>query len=586
VKVNDKIRGPDYFAERFKILFDIPEESIKKLASALRSIEDKLTLYRNYTQDYFDKVSKDLRRIEDYQDKEKRVKDKELNLESQKTTLEGLQMRLKVVKEKLGELKKAHVIVSFEKLKAELLNADTLKKKALKRLRQLKSKGAAGGTPTYQKLTEEFKTTLNDLRFSVDTSDALSGQLGGKDRKKLNSVRKEIGSTLTFRDLSDEKLKKWYKFFNDTLTSLKSRSLHKKKFAEEDEKKLLDGLIPVLKDYIDVDATIPGTGGQKVAQFIKTLEDRRDEIESGLSEKFSLNKATEVCGSVVTSLGSVATARAQVPKSGSTADSEYYEIKAQVESLEEEFASLLPKIDSLADPYDSIPQSERDDLLNGKDRDRIEEDFENTKDEEAGLQDKIRRFEIKIESSGESLKELKKTKKPMKESDIEGLKSFYETASTLIRKINSFGDHISHLDLARMEVDEEMDEEAEEFYSALGNYFAFALEVIYFEDKSWKLKKVDLVERCYEVKGRDPIGFLDIGTGHTALNALLARLKQDYGGKKKILLFDEIGHMDQNNVDRLLKEIKEQVKSGDVIFAMLNQMDNNADKPIMDSIEV
>jgi len=64
----------------------------------------------------------------------------------------------------------------------------------------------------------------------------------------------------------------------------------------------------------------------------------------------------------------------------------------------------------------------------------------------------------------------------------------------------------------------------------------------------------------------------------------LARMKQDYGGKKKILLFDEIGHMDENNTERLLEEIKKQINSGEVLLALLTQMDNSLDEVVLKPI--
>ena len=79
---------------------------------------------------------------------------------------------------------------------------------------------------------------------------------------------------------------------------------------------------------------------------------------------------------------------------------------------------------------------------------------------------------------------------------------------------------------------------------------------------------------------RRPIDFIEIGTGHTALNSLLARVRQDCGNKKKVLLFDEIGDMDKESIQKLLNEIKNGVKRGEILFALLSQRDDSFVDPI------
>ena len=82
-----------------------------------------------------------------------------------------------------------------------------------------------------------------------------------------------------------------------------------------------------------------------------------------------------------------------------------------------------------------------------------------------------------------------------------------------------------------------------------------------------------------------PITFNDISTGFNALNSLLAKIKQKYGGRKKILLLDEIGIMDEKNINILLTEIKRQVRGGEVIFAALNLAERNLDHVVVEAID-
>ena len=152
-----------------------------------------------------------------------------------------------------------------------------------------------------------------------------------------------------------------------------------------------------------------------------------------------------------------------------------------------------------------------------------------------------------------------------------------------MRKIGSWIDFINRVNF-ESEI-EEINEESNKFYNLLGEYFANIVKGVYFENKSWDVKSINLVKKCYIIEKRNPILFLDIGTGHTALNALMSKLKQNYGEKKKILLFDEIGDMDENNINRLIKEIREQINQGHVLFALLSQADNSKDQIVMESLD-
>jgi len=77
-----------------------------------------------------------------------------------------------------------------------------------------------------------------------------------------------------------------------------------------------------------------------------------------------------------------------------------------------------------------------------------------------------------------------------------------------------------------------------------------------------------------------------MGTGHTALNSILSRIKQNFGGKKKIILVDEIGHMDEGNIGILVDEIKDQIKKGETIFALITIADSRVSEITWEPIPV
>lgn len=584
VKVNGKVRGSEYINDNFKILFDVPEESIKKLSSALSSIKEKLEIYENWASKYYNGVKEEIGKIEDYQDRENRIKEEKEELEDYKKSKNNVEDRLRVIKDKLSKLEKAHVVFNFEMLRQKITNIDDSIAGLEKKEKELKGKGVGGGNQTYKKRLKEFQTELHNLKIYFGTSDLVLKRIDSKNEKKFKTIQKQIDNIYLPSEFDNKKVGSYHKFINELYKLLKSKPVDKKKMGGVEQKKLLDRMISVLKDFIEINITIPGTGGKKITEFIDGLEKERDKLEEALQDTIEHEKAVELCADLISQLGKVVEAREKVPKVKGSDEEDYLEVVNKIKELNKSLLEKVREAEQLDEKYHSIPEKERKELTFEHDPEKVVRDYNNLKTEKYSLEKKLKDLEISISSKNDFIEELQRTKKPVKQSNLKKLRSNYEKTDSLNRKLSNFISHLGSLNLDKMEIEEEIDDESKKFYDALGIYFASSLKVIHFEDKSWALKKVDLLNRCYEVKGRNSIEFVDIGTGHTALNALMARLKQDYGGKKKILLFDEIGHMDQNNVNRLLNEIKNQVKNGEVIFAMLNQMDHSKENPVMEPI--
>jgi DNA repair exonuclease SbcCD ATPase subunit len=584
VTVDGRPRGKDYIKDKFKILYDIPEEPIKKLAAALRQMEYKFSLYETYINNFVAQIRAEIERFEAFEDKESRLKELKEELEKNKKNRAKIKSRLDDVEETLDNLEKIKIIVEFEKAYADFETLTVQMKDLEKRKTDLRKAGVGGGTAKYNKLLKNFTLSLSALKILIDSTTKLNALIDAEEKKELAKISKEINSVFTPSDLENGRIKRWYDFFDTVRQKLESKPLYEKKLAEEDQIRLFKRMIKILKDFIDLDGTIPGTEGKTVIEFIKALEIDKKELENKVSEKLALNKGVDLCSEIIKSLGEVVTAKSQIPKTEATAEEDYYEISEQLEELRNKSVKIAGVLERLESKYRTMSGSEKKALLKGIDRDNVFKEFEDTKKEKKKLSGKVAAFDIKISNVKSLIEELKKTKKPDLKFTKDELKTLFDVSSSLIRKISSWRDQVSSLDLKKLEVSGEVDEDSKIFYEALGDYFASVLKVIYFENQGWELEKVDLLNHCYVVNGRPPIGFLDIGTGHTALNALLASLKQDYGGKKKVLLFDEIGHMDENNVNRLLNEIKKQVISGEVIFAFLTQMDNSLDDVVMEPI--
>lgn len=574
-KVNSSKKGATYIEDHYKLIFDVPEEPMNKLGSALKSVEDNLREYYDYSEKYIKNIEEIINKIDSFEEKENKLKEEKELLKQKQKGLKERQKRLEDIEKSLIDLQKGHTIITFTKNYREFERLTLEHKEKEKRIKKLESKGVGGGDKKYNRLKKEFMESLANLKFLINTSEHFEKATIKDHKKNLKKFAEQVNAIMTLQDLDDEKLISWRRFLKFQLNEIDSNELLHKKLVEEDQSQLIKKLVKILEEFIEVDIIIPGTSGKSVKEFIDELEQKDKEIESKISEKLILSKAIDEINEIIKQLDLIAQTKKKIPKKESTdTDEDLESLIEQVKEIIEKMNDLTKLLGEIEDVYNEISDEDKTRYLSSEDL--IENEFNESKKKIGPLKEKIKQSEAEIKAKEEFIKEYSKITEPPK-YDKKLLETQYEVTSSLLRKLGTWRDSIKSLNLKEMKVEAD-DEETKKLYSTLADYFADVLKVIYYESKGWKINKVDFINRSYIVEGRPPISFIRIGTGHTALNSLMARLKQNYGGKKKIVLFDEIGLMDKNNVNILLKEIKNQVNSGEVLFALLTKVDDNLEK--------
>jgi len=252
--------------------------------------------------------------------------------------------------------------------------------------------------------------------------------------------------------------------------------------------------------------------------------------------------------------------------------------------IRDRYNTLLAELIELYPKYKEIPEEQKNELRKIS---NWESELNQVKSELEQLRKKIDENKNQITTKEVTLKILKETKKPSIKISEEELNHRFNICQGIQRKIGKFLELIENTNLeVKPEKPEKLSEDEKRYYDILGEYFAEILEEIYFEHESWKLKKLDLLEKCYIVEGREkPIYFVDLGTGHSKLGAFMARLKHDTE-KKKIVLLDEVGDMDKDVFGKLLDEIRLQVKAGKILLAALTKVRDDVKEPILTPIQV
>lgn len=582
VLVNDKRKGSDYIQDKIKLIFDVPEEPIVKLDSALKSIKGNLREYEELNKKYLNQIKEILDKIDDYEHKENGIIDEEEALKQKKLSKEQLQKRLADLKNKFKDLEKGNVVVTFSKNWKEFNKLDNENKLLQKRIKKLKSAGLGGGNKKYHRLKIEFINALKDLKFLVNTATHFEKITPEDEKKDLSKFAKQINAVFTPQELDDDKLKGWRKFLKYHLSQIESNTLINVKLEEEDELQLIKKLIEILEDFVELRGAVPGTGGKTVSQFILDLEGRSNELEATLTGKLDLERGKEECNDLIEKIDDLARTKAKIPRIETAGDDDLDTLIEQQKELTETMKEISKQLDELEDDYNSI--SEEDKNRYSVLEDQVEHEYEDTKNKIKSIEEKIKNYEIDIKAKDDFISALKKVTKPPKYNK-EKLKSRYNIISKVSGKIEDWLDYIQGLNLTEMKVSDEINVESKKFYTALADYFANIIEWVFYENQKWKVNKVDFINRCYVVEERSPISFDRIGTGHTALNSLMFRLRQNYGGRKKVVLFDEIGLMDKDNINRLLDEIKTQVKNNEILFALLAKVDDDLEKIVFQPVK-
>jgi len=577
--VNDQKKGSTYIHENFKLLFDVPENPLVKLNIALKSVKASLQEYETLTRKYQRELYDILDRIKNYEDKEKRLDEEQKELDREKKEKENLEEYLEELKIREEELRKAYVVIIYEKYFKEFENLEKSRRDIEKKIKKLKSAGVGGGDKKYHNLRQAFLQALSDLKFSVNNAIKLEQALEEKEKESLKIFAKQINSTFSIQDIDEGKLKRWRKYVKYLLNEIKSSGMVDIKLPQEDELNLVKKLIEILEEFIEIETTIPGTG-KNVREYISILKKRKEEIEAELSEKLIVEKATEECFEILQNLDKIAEERAKLPKVESKSEEDLDELVKQKDEIINKMDNITKNLDSLEDEYNSIPEKEK----YRYDTEKLKE-YGDIKNKINSIEDKIRQYEMKTQAKIELINSLKKIEKKPK-YDKNKLRSEYNITSKILQKIEDWLRYVNDLDLKRGIEKSKITDNVILFYDALSDYFAGILDFVYYEHRKWKVKKINFIKNCYEVEGRGPISFQRIGTGHTSLNSLMPLLKQDYGGRKKIVLFDEIGLMDDDVLGVLLQEIKRQVRKGEILFCILAKAESGLDKVIFEPVPI
>ncbi|MBN2487899.1 MAG: hypothetical protein JXA98_02605 [Methanosarcinaceae archaeon] len=580
-KFNGELIGSEYLNENIQVLYDVPDDPLVKLDSSVRLIKENLLDYERYLQRYYEAIESEITQIMDYKEKDNKIRRKTDDLKEIQKDL-GIKRDLKErIENELSELETAENVLSYYEILDQFEQTDRDLKIQKERRTKLRQNGVGGETPKFKEKITEFNQVEYNIKSSLLLIKKYSAFLSKEQTNTFKSIGKRLNSLSGPRDLTIKNIDKWREDVNDIHSQLINDPILNQFKEEEKQSELAKKIMEVLRNYLSLEMDVPGTNVKGVFQFYKQLDEFNKNIEPKISRKRDLNVVINEVDKLMVHFSDLKVKRGRIPDVDDKQMYEYENVEKEINQLDKKLKDLTNQASKYSDLIDSLNQDEIDKILENPGK---REQYQRTSKEFKNLVDEIDSLERNETASIAIIKELG-TLDTSPTYDEEWLNLEYDICDKLISKVIKWRQVLETVNFRKTDLGIKYDE-GNDFFDALSEYFAEILKNVYFEKRSWDVEKVDLVKRQYLIKNRKPIKFIQMGTGHTALNSILSRIKQNFGGKKKIILVDEIGHMDEKNIGILVDEIKNQVTKGETLFALITIADSTVSEVTWEPITV
>ena len=577
--INGNPVGETEVGDKFIVLFDVPEPLQDKLKNSIKNVRSRFKRYSDLI-DLYGKRLEDLhKKLTDYtraEDSKHNIQTAILNL---KGNLSNYETQEKKILKEVEVVRKQYVLFQYDKLSNEFYDAE----RRLKEITVLMKK-----YNTHGKNVSNTATTLleggNQLRDMIYSSkEIFTKGITEDQRDAFYVVLKEIAALSNPDKLNQGILSSIYTFYLHQLKTAensRSNNISDKNYKLKQELELVRRLLGVIKDYINIDAEIPGAG-KKVTELLIPLEQRESKLSDLVGNDDFLNTFILKCSEIISKIGKVSIDLKKFEEHKKEKPEDENEI--DIDSLKKEKDKLVDKMDlaskeleKLEDEFNSITDNEKKGL---KLDPNVIHEYDKLILSRGEISKKIEDTKVSLNVQKEALKTFENISRPSGEMTLDEINGEIIIISNLKRKLSIYLNKLQNIDLRRMQLNSPDRGEGSELYFKIGEYLASVVEVIYHNKKPHKIKNIDFAAGEYILAdGSGTIKFNRLGRGTRALNALLAKLRQDFHGRKKIILIDEIGDMDLENQEYLLDELKTQVKSGEALLALLTERDDSSDE--------
>jgi len=577
-KINGNDVGVTEVKEKFVVLFDVPEQLQEKLKNSIKNVRTRFKRYIDLVSSYYDDLESLHTKLTDYNNAEKTKKEILYNISNLKSSLSNYNNLLNTYTNQEPSIRKQFVNHQYEILSNEFIEAeknykevDNIIRKNQNRVKKTSSNG--------RNLQNEGNELRNMIYFSKELFIA---KMDKDQRDKFNKILKDIPSLSILDKLNENVISEIYSFYlNQKNDAEKSRTgdTSDRNYKNKQELEFIRKLLNVVEDFVNINPEIPGSG-KKVTELLAPLQQREWELSNLVGDDNTMEAIISNCEKIIKQTGKVSIELKKFKEQ--RGDHEEEESEIDFESLKKEKLEWEKKMDlasveltKLESEYNLITEDEKRDF---KVDPNIVQRYKTLISNITGVKDKISEINGNITVQEKFLNKYEYLKKPDTERSLDDIEAESNKVNKLLKKLTNYSNKLQNIDLKKMQLRDSSGGDGSELYSKIGEYLASVVEVIYHNKRSYEIKNIDFSRGEYIMAdGSEPIKFNWLGTGARALNALSTKIRQNFKGRKKIILIDEIGDMDNDNQQILLDELKKQVKNGDTLLALLTERDDSND---------
>ncbi|QEE17188.2 hypothetical protein DSAG12_03020 [Promethearchaeum syntrophicum] len=563
------------FKEKFKLIYDIPEDPIGRLNAMIPDI-------KFFFSEIMNKLKHFLRNINDLQ-KELKKYDKEIlnkkkkKLEENSELMKRMNLKLDKDEKFINDLEKAFIFKYYRKYEREKKECE----KDIKILEKDERKLMKAGTQKKSNLNAmeiQLKSSYVNLKSNLYK---ILEDLDGKIEKKQLIELKEI----EFLDYSDNKTLP--NNFKENLGVIEECLNEKQKeIPQEDIKKikLFSELLKILENYKKYEIEMPGKIQLKI--FMSDLEKNLKDLHniqkknSFFSEKIkNINEIKKTFIKTEEKLEKYHSKRieytkADLKKQENIIDDLLAKKKKECKKITNVFLQYEKRYNILGRPVgiDIIPISTKKfndyQYLDEKSLEKAIRDFKNTNSKKHNEINNLKSQNKDLSKDIEDMEE----KGPHKyQKHEEKIKSIREVAAKLTNsyeeKYVKFFDDIQNKNVKKL-----IREEKLKFFEIIFSFLGKRIKQVKHEDKIYEIKSMDLIKEEIITSKGEKIRFIDMGTGQSQSAYLRSKLTTT-DNKKIIALFDEISNMDNKSLELLYSKINENFLKKKQLICLLNQPD-------------
>lgn len=570
-KINERPVGKTEFMRQYAVLFEVREKMSDKLDRHMQDVENRFEQYLNYISIYESKLGTLFEKVSNYEKSEE-------SLNKARNSIRNIEGNIKNY-EKLKELyyqsylgaKKEYINYIYEKKTLEFQKMEAHSNDIKKKIQQAKKSGRFS-SKRGEKLLEESESlrdriTESKMTFQLLTNPELKNEFTelSKNLKRLSDL-----TSITYEYLSS--LSNFFQRVQGFVKEESKANTSSGHYKDEQELSFLKSLLEIIKEYSNIDLELPGSG-KKLIELLKPLEDRYRELRSLLGRSDDLNALDKRSGELISQIGRVSIKLKEYTDNDKqeaevVEGEDLEELNRDLKITDKKLFELSKELSQIEDEYNGIPPDER---RNFRLDPGVVDDYNKSKKDYEGIEYDIKEATTQLGVQRQYENKFKDIKKPRTHLTSQDIISLDGKIVNLKNKFSNYTSKIKDINLSKLEQGEVLEKPDSDLFSKIGTYLANVVEVIYHEHKMLKVKKIDFHNRLYVLEDGSTVKTSTVGSGHSSLNAITSRMKNNFSGRKKILLIDEITDMDPGVKSFLIDEVKKQISSGESVLALLTE---------------